>query len=137
MVWLTARERLALAAIGAAALLGRGALLWQRQSLDFPRDAVPSAVEGRRRPPLAVIGSPAPAEAVRWEAALDEAKRVDVNAAGVAALERLPGVGPALAQRIVDHRRVHGRFRTADKLQDVRGIGPGLYDSLRDYVAAE
>ena len=120
MVWLTARERLALLGLGAAALLGLGALLWQR-----------------RAPPLAVIGSPAPAEAARWAAALDEAKRVDVNAAGAAALERLPGVGPALAQRIVDHRRVHGRFRTAEELQDVRGIGPGLYDSLRDYVAAE
>ncbi len=120
MAWLTARERLAFGALGAAALLGLGALLWQRQ-----------------HPPLTVVGSATPTDAAQWEAALDEAKRVDVNAAGVAALERLPGVGPALAQRIVDHRRVHGRFRTAEELQDVRGIGPGLYDSLRDYVAAE
>ena len=120
MTRLRETERRTLAALGILALAGLGALLWQRQL-----------------PPLTVVGSSTPTDAAQWEAALDEAKRVDVNAAGVAALERLPGVGPALAQRIVDHRRVHGRFRTADELQDVRGIGPGLYDSLRDYVAAE
>ncbi len=114
-MWLTARERLTLAGLGAAALLGIGVLLWQR-------------------PPLAVPGSPTPAEAAHWTLALEQARQVDVNTAGAAELERLPGVGPKLAQRIVDHRRAHGRFRTAEELQEVRGIGPALYESLKDDV---
>ena len=125
---------MSLAGLGAAALLGLWALVWQRQSLDSTRDAVPSEVEGRQRPPRTVAGSPPPAESARWTPALEGARQVDVNAAGAAELERLPGVGPTLVQRIVEHRLAHGRFRTPDELQEVRGIGPALYGSLKDYV---
>ena len=59
---------------------------------------------------------------------------VDLNSAGVAELEALPGVGPVLAQRIVDHREQHGPFRAVDDLQDVAGIGPAIFDGLADAV---
>ena len=52
---------------------------------------------------------------------------VDLNAATVAALDALPGIGPVLAQRIVDFRGQHGRFTSVDQLDDVPGIGPALY----------
>lgn len=136
-MWLTARERLTLAGLGAVALAGLGALLWQRQSLDFTRDAVPSAVEGRRTLPLAIGGAPAAHEAVQWDLALDDARRVDVNAAGIAELERLPEVGPSLARRIAAYRQAHGRFGSAEELQRVPGIGPRTYGVLKDYVRTE
>ena len=59
---------------------------------------------------------------------------VDLNRAGVADLEALPGVGPVLAQRIVDHREQHGPFGAVDELQDVPGIGPAIFDGLADAV---
>ena len=59
---------------------------------------------------------------------------VDVNSAGIAELEDLPGVGPVLAQRIVDHREQHGPFGAVDELQDVPGIGPTIFDGLADSV---
>jgi competence protein ComEA len=59
---------------------------------------------------------------------------VDVNRAGVAELEALPGVGPVLAQRIVEHREQHGPFAAVDELQDVPGIGPAIFDGLADAV---
>ena len=59
---------------------------------------------------------------------------LDLNAAGPADLERLPGVGPALAARIIEQRTVRGGFRTADDLLEVRGIGPATLARLRPLV---
>ena len=57
---------------------------------------------------------------------------VDLNTADVAALDGLPGIGPVLAQRIVDHRAQHGPFRQMADLLDVAGIGPAIVDGLAD-----
>lgn len=59
---------------------------------------------------------------------------VDINRAGPSELERLPGIGPVLAQRIVDYRQRHGPFRTVDDLLAVSGIGPKVLERLRPYV---
>jgi competence protein ComEA len=59
---------------------------------------------------------------------------VDLNSATVADLDALPGVGPVLAQRIVDHRTGHGRFRSVDQLDDVPGIGPAVFARLAPLV---
>lgn len=49
---------------------------------------------------------------------------LDLNSVTPADLEALPGIGPALAQRIIDYRRAHGPFKTIDDLEQVSGIGP-------------
>jgi comEA protein len=59
---------------------------------------------------------------------------VNINSAGIGELETLHGIGPALAQAIVDHRDRHGRFTSVDQLVDVRGIGEGKLEGLRDEV---
>jgi competence protein ComEA len=55
---------------------------------------------------------------------------LDLNAASVAELDQLPGVGPVLAGRIVEHRP----FRSVDELDEVPGVGPALLDRLRPKV---
>ena len=60
--------------------------------------------------------------------------KVSVNAADVSALDALPGIGPVLAQRIVDWRTAHGPFATVDALGDVPGIGPSLLSKLTPLV---
>ncbi|RZU30925.1 ComEA family DNA-binding protein [Blastococcus saxobsidens] len=60
--------------------------------------------------------------------------RVDLNAAGVVDLDALPGIGPVLAQRIVDHRARNGPFRSVDELDDVPGIGPAIAADLAELV---
>lgn len=62
------------------------------------------------------------------------ASRLDVNRATAPELEALPGIGPALAGRIVDHRGRHGPFRTPEDLLGVSGIGPALLERIRDRV---
>jgi competence protein ComEA len=59
---------------------------------------------------------------------------VDVNSADAAALDALPGIGPVLAQRIVEHR-AERPFTTVDELGDVPGIGPTLLERLRPLVS--
>jgi competence protein ComEA len=59
---------------------------------------------------------------------------VDLNAAGVDALDDLPGIGPVLARRIVAHRERHGPFHRFEDLLQVEGIGPRLLDRLRLHV---
>src|SRR4051794_12560830 len=60
--------------------------------------------------------------------------RVDLNRASAADLDALPGIGPVLAQRIVDYREAHGPFRNVDQLDDVPGIGPAVFAQLADRV---
>lgn len=59
---------------------------------------------------------------------------LDLNTADAAALDTLPGVGPVLAQRILDWRAEHGRFSSVDELGEVSGIGDKLLAQLRDRV---
>ena len=59
---------------------------------------------------------------------------LDLNAADLADLDGLPGIGPVLAQRIVAWRKEHGRFSTVDELGEITGIGPSVLAGLRDLV---
>lgn len=59
---------------------------------------------------------------------------VDINRASVAELDALPGIGPTIAQAIVDHRTTHGRFASVDDLLEVRGIGEAKLEELRPLV---
>lgn len=59
---------------------------------------------------------------------------VDINTAGIAELDTLPGVGPALAKRIVDYRERKGPFSSVDELDNVEGIGPGKMENLKGLV---
>ena len=61
--------------------------------------------------------------------------RLHLNTATAAELDGLPGIGPVLAQRIVDHRSRHGPFTAVDQLDDVPGIGPATAAELAELVA--
>jgi competence protein ComEA len=86
-------------------------------------------------PPAAAAPVRAPAAEVRAPVAAGGG-RVDVNAASAAELTRLPGIGPALAERIVASRAADGPFRSADDLARVPGIGPATVERLRPLVSA-
>jgi competence protein ComEA len=59
---------------------------------------------------------------------------VAINQADSLELERLPGIGPALAAAIIEWRDEHGPFRQVDDLLDVPGIGPAKLEALADQV---
>lgn len=63
--------------------------------------------------------------------------KVNLNTATAAELELLPGIGPSLAQRIIDHRQKSGKFRTVAELDKVKGIGPKTIEKLKPLVTVE
>ncbi|MFI6763222.1 helix-hairpin-helix domain-containing protein [Micromonospora sp. NPDC050417] len=60
--------------------------------------------------------------------------KVNLNTATLAQLDTLPGVGPVLAQRILDHRDQRGGFRSVGDLRQVSGIGDARYEQLKELV---
>ncbi len=84
-----------------------------------------------------VVGPPAPgtAPAAGGGSASTGNGRLDLNLATLAELDALPGIGPVLAQRILDWRTEHGRFASVDQLREVPGIGESKYVALKAKVA--
>ena len=60
---------------------------------------------------------------------------VSINSGTLEQLETLDGIGPSLAQRIIDYRTAHGGFRSLEQLDDVSGIGPARLAALRGHVS--
>lgn len=59
---------------------------------------------------------------------------LDVNTADAIELAQLPGLGPATARRIVEHRRRHGPFASIESVLDVPGIGPATLAGMRPHL---
>jgi competence protein ComEA len=59
---------------------------------------------------------------------------INLNTATVAELDTLPGVGPVLAQRIVDHRNRTGGFKSVEELRKVEGVGDARFEQIKDLV---
>jgi competence ComEA-like helix-hairpin-helix protein len=115
--------------VGPAMLRDAGPHLGLRPAPAAPSTRRPSQtadpVADWERSPTNVTGRAASASGV-----------VDVNTASADELATLPGIGPALAGRIVQWRAAHGRFASADALADVPGIGPATVRRLRSRVRA-
>jgi competence protein ComEA len=59
---------------------------------------------------------------------------VNVNVAGVAELDRLPGVGPVTAQRIVAYREQHGPFTSVEQLRDAKLVNAATFEKIKELV---
>jgi competence protein ComEA len=59
---------------------------------------------------------------------------VDINTAGQGELESLPGIGPVLAQAIIEYRREHGSFTDIAEIQDVPGIGAVKFQQIMGLI---
>jgi len=63
--------------------------------------------------------------------------RINLNTAPADSFELLPGIGPAFAQKIVDHRNQIGPFATVADLMKVKGIGPKMLSAIEKYLTVE
>ncbi len=104
-------------------------LLHLRAALAPPPGPEPAAA--------APMAEAAPATGVPAAAPAVPAAPLDLNRATSEDLDRLPGIGPVLAARIVEYRTQAGAFRSVDELMAVRGIGPRLFERLRPLVSVQ
>lgn len=65
------------------------------------------------------------------------AVRININSASVDDLERLPGIGPVLSERIVAYREANGPFTSLDQIAEVDGISTGLLEQLRPLITLD
>jgi competence protein ComEA len=84
-------------------------------------------------PPTSAGVVPGAAGAVS-AAGAQPATPLSLNTATADQLDTLPGVGPVLAQHIIEHRAQHGGFRSVDELREVNGIGDRRFADLRNLV---
>ena len=66
-----------------------------------------------------------------------EEDRVNINTASASELDTLPGIGPVLAQRIIDRRTEQGPFTSVEELLEVDGIGQATLDGLREFITVK
>lgn len=59
---------------------------------------------------------------------------ININTASTFELETLPGIGPTLAQKIVEHRDQNGPFLSTEDIINVSGVGPGTYERIKDLI---
>ncbi len=59
---------------------------------------------------------------------------ININTASTSELEKLPGIGPATAKKIIDHRNKYGNFKNKEELLDISGIGPKKYEDIKELI---
>lgn len=63
--------------------------------------------------------------------------KINLNKATLEELTALIGIGPELAQRIIDYRAAYGGFKASEELKKVKGIGPRKFELFKDQVSVE
>ena len=134
----TSNERKALWFLALVALSGSGVRMW-RSARPASEEAAAAALERQlsrldsvRDKPREKRGSGSRKAPVSQQAT--PAGPIDLDRADAATIESLPGIGPALAARIISNRDSAGPFGGIEALCDVRGIGPGLIKKLSPLV---
>ena len=60
--------------------------------------------------------------------------KVNINTASASELETLPGVGPKVAQKIIDFRTKNGNFKKVEEIMKLQGIGEKIFENIRDLI---
>lgn len=61
--------------------------------------------------------------------------RININSAKLKELDNLPGIGPSMAQRIIDHRNQNGPFQSLDEITKVKGIGAKSFEKIKGFIS--
>lgn len=60
--------------------------------------------------------------------------KINLNTADLQELKNLSGIGDVLAQRIIDYRTENGKFYSIEEIQQVQGIGKGMFEKIKNLI---
>lgn len=60
--------------------------------------------------------------------------KININTASLGELQKLPRIGPQIAQRILDYRKENGNFKRVEDILKVRGVGEKMFEQLKDLI---
>lgn len=95
----------------------------------------------RRFNPALFLGKPdfiaVPNEDQPQQSVQDKPALLNINSASAEELETLSGIGPQMAQRIIQYREKHGNFTSVDALTEVKGLGEKTLEKLKPFITVE
>jgi competence protein ComEA len=106
------------------------ALLEDGQQLNIPYNAGEEPAQSFSTEEELVL----PTEESSENSDVENTELININTATVEELDSLPGIGPTIAQRIVDYRNENGPFNTIEDIQNVSGIGTSTFDEIKDLI---
>lgn len=65
---------------------------------------------------------------------LQQARKININKANLEELQKIPGVGPSTANKILDYRKKNGKFKKIEDIKNISGIGDAKFDSMLEYI---
>jgi competence protein ComEA len=105
---------------------------------------IPAKAEALPTPPVVEGGvspqsteQPAGGEGQSQGSAPSSSDKINLNSATIEQLDLLPGIGPAIAQRIIDYRQAKGPFAAIEDITNVKGIGPATFEKLKDLITVD
>ena len=114
-----------------ASKLNLAQLLRDGMQIHVPGKPQPGTKTSISRPAAGAPAHPTPASA----APASPAEKVNINTADAPELDKLPGIGPAMAAKIVEWRNANGQFQSGEDLKQVKGIGESKYQKLKDKIS--
>lgn len=137
MFTLTRQEQLIVLLLTSGLLIGTAVLIvrgrpepFQGEPLDYTFE-IPERTEGVSNNPVSSDDNVEP-----WDTK-NASEKVNINTAAPGELEKLPGIGPVLANRIIEYRETVGLFSDEKEIIKVNGIGNGKYCAIEEYITVE
>ena len=130
---LTRYEKGIIVSLAASIVLGYGLVYFQK----LHPDAKDFAVEVNAEPPFPISRTSHPDQKELPSPSGRAAFVIDINKAGCRELIQLSGIGPALAQRIIDYRSDNGSFERVEEIKNVSGIGNKKFERIKEFLVLE